>query len=196
MRAYTKVGKKVAEGKFGIQATLILSAMSETEPRSTPSITKAIVERLVTRQDPERVVAFYMTVWKKKGIVKQHDISEPIPPPQPEDTKVETAANVEETVTEEPEMSSAESAFHPETDTESEMPEATPAILPNLSGLKLCDAVVEVMKFRGRAVAAADVVTTLNENGYEFRLNQVQSALQSLQTKNTVVRSGDEFTLA
>lgn len=55
--------------KLGAQPALIVEAMGQLGPATVKQISDAIKDRLVTRQDPERVVTFYMTTWKKKGLV-------------------------------------------------------------------------------------------------------------------------------
>lgn len=53
------------------QAALVLEAIeARPEGGSIEQIAKDISETLVTRQDPERVVAYYACIFKKQGVVR------------------------------------------------------------------------------------------------------------------------------
>ena len=74
-RAYELTGRIPEDQKFKGQAQLIVDFMRKSEAPLTVAQTVAAIEKeLVTRQDPTRVVSFYMSVWKKKGWVKESSV--------------------------------------------------------------------------------------------------------------------------
>ena len=52
------------------QQLLIRDAMKKLGPSTAAAIADQIKDKLKTKQTPERVVAFYLTAWKKLGLVK------------------------------------------------------------------------------------------------------------------------------
>lgn len=68
-KLYELNGDKVAESKFGVQASLIVKALEDKSPDTVKGVADRIKDQLVTRQSPERVVNFYLSTWRKKGIV-------------------------------------------------------------------------------------------------------------------------------
>lgn len=73
-RAYT-LGKLPEDQKFRGQAALIVDFLrAAPEPQTVAQQVTAIEKDLTTRQDPTRVVSFYMSVWKKKGWVKVSEV--------------------------------------------------------------------------------------------------------------------------
>lgn len=53
------------------QAAVVLEAVEAREQGGTiEQLAKDVSETLVTRQDPERVVAYYLCIFKKQGIVR------------------------------------------------------------------------------------------------------------------------------
>lgn len=64
--------QKLAEQKkLGPQAELIVKAMLDSGTGLTvKEVADFIKDKLQTRQDPVRVVNFYMSTWKKKGLVE------------------------------------------------------------------------------------------------------------------------------
>jgi repressor of nif and glnA expression len=194
-RAYTLTGE-AAKQKFGVQAALITSAMSETEPLTTSQITAKIKDRLITRQDPERVVAFYMTTWKKKGIVQLHEVTEQVvtttasvePEPAGQDSHVDSDnPPIEEAPEPQPGTEPPPAGDQPLESTPLTGAEA-PVSLPDLSGMKLSTAVEEVIKFKGAPLDASGITAILNSHGYEFKENQVNSALQNLVKRGAVAK--------
>jgi len=59
--------------KLSAQQELVIAAISDSDFLSTEEITKIVVEtgELVTRQDPKRVVGFYIVEWVKAGILER-----------------------------------------------------------------------------------------------------------------------------
>ena len=68
------------------QAAVILNHLSENKDKSftIESLTEATKSNIVTRQDPERVVAYYLSIFKKKGLVLA---TRPEPEVEPEETE-------------------------------------------------------------------------------------------------------------
>jgi hypothetical protein len=52
------------------QQLLIRDAMKKLGPATAAEIAEQIKDKLKTKQEPQRVVAFYLTAWKKLGVVK------------------------------------------------------------------------------------------------------------------------------
>jgi hypothetical protein len=52
------------------QQLLIRDALKKLGPATATEITAQVSDKLKTKQTPERVVAFYLTAWKKSGVVK------------------------------------------------------------------------------------------------------------------------------
>jgi hypothetical protein len=52
------------------QQLLIRDAMQKLGPATAAEIAEQVKDKLTTKQTPERVVAFYLTAWKKAGVVK------------------------------------------------------------------------------------------------------------------------------
>ena len=58
------------------QAQLIIRSLSDKHPQTAQQIADDIKSRLTTRQDPLRVVSFYLSTWKKSGLVKVVGVAE------------------------------------------------------------------------------------------------------------------------
>ena len=169
MRAYYK-GMIPEDKIFKGQGKLIMDALGEHDsPKSTTTLSRDIADKLITRQPVERVVAFYMSVWLKKGYVKFVDLSEP------------SGGSGDENVS---------------------TPKATPrevrheSVLPDLGGKKLSEAVLAVLEFKARALDVREITQVLNDHGYDFQTNQVQSAVQNLVKKEAITKVGDKVALA
>jgi hypothetical protein len=61
--------EKFAKAKPGGQVALIYGALKDGAD-DLNSITNAIGAQLATRQDPKRVVAFYLAKWKSEGLIE------------------------------------------------------------------------------------------------------------------------------
>jgi hypothetical protein len=88
---FVRTAKEMAKEPRG-QAALVLEALATAPgPQTIAEITESIKDNLVTRQDPERVVAYYITMFKKSGIVATAKDPEPV------DTgdQVDESANLE-----------------------------------------------------------------------------------------------------
>ena len=179
MRAYWK-GNIPAEQRFTGQAALIMEVLPTEQDKAmtAPSIASAIKDRLVTRQGPDRVVAFYMSSWLKRGWLRYVD--------------VQGESGAAATPVRPPASASGASIVQP-------MPLPAPAKVgefPNLTGKKLSEAVLSVLEFKSRSMTADEVTKLLNEHGYEFHLNQVHSAIQNLIRKEAVTKVGDKISIA
>lgn len=52
------------------QQLLIRDAMKKLGPATAAEIAGQVKDKLKTKQDPQRVVSFYLAAWKKSGLVK------------------------------------------------------------------------------------------------------------------------------
>ena len=52
------------------QQLLIREAMQKLGPATAAEIADQIKDKLKTKQEPQRVVTFYLTAWKKSGAMK------------------------------------------------------------------------------------------------------------------------------
>ncbi len=64
------VAKDVKVEEFSGQQLVILKAMGH-EPLTAEQIAARAAKHLETRQEPIRVVAYYLNEWRHKGIVKE-----------------------------------------------------------------------------------------------------------------------------
>ncbi len=98
VRTFVLTEKLPKDQKFRGQARLIIEAMQKAaKPLTAKQTADAIVKELETRQDPERVVNFYMSVWKKKGWVKvAGEVEAPAAEEKKEDEVPENGINPED----------------------------------------------------------------------------------------------------
>jgi len=59
----------LGESNFKGQAALIVRSLLDKHPQTAQEIADDIKSRLTTRQDPLRVVSFYLSTWKKSGLI-------------------------------------------------------------------------------------------------------------------------------
>lgn len=179
MRAYFK-GAIPSSKSFKGQGELIMSVLGTdtSQAKSTATITREIADRLITRQDKERVVAFYMSTWTKKGYVKFIDLSMP---------EGEVSENRE----------SHDEIFEVEV-----MPvENSNSIgnlkqFPDLNGKKLSQAIVSVLEFKAKSLAPQEIGDLLKENGFVFKPNQIGLAIANLVRSESIIRVGDKVSLS
>ena len=68
---FTRTTRKNAKEIRGQAAVILKHLDSNPETSFTiESLTNAVKANIVTRQDPERVVAYYLSIFKKRGLVK------------------------------------------------------------------------------------------------------------------------------
>lgn len=93
---FTRTSRQPKNEQRG-QAAVILNHLSENKDKSftIESLTKEVKDDLVTRQDPERVVAYYLSIFKKRGLVVAQ---RPEPVVEPEETTDEEPADEPEEV--------------------------------------------------------------------------------------------------
>lgn len=181
MKAYVKGTLPATHKGFTGQGALLWAVLTDV-PQTTPVLAGLIKERLITRQDPERVVVFYVSTWKKKGFVKEVTAEGTV---------------VEQPVSDEPspaEVEAVTKVAEPRTG-----PQGVPAqgsTLPNLQGKKLSEAVLAVLEFKAKALDVPEIVEVLNKNGHPFTSSQVTSAVQNLLRKESVVKVGDTNKIA
>jgi len=187
-RAYV-LGNIPADQKFRGQAELILNALKAgTEPMTTKAIADVIVSKLTTRQDPERVVAFYMSVWKKKGWVKVSEVDVT----DAEAKSSNDADNAPHSVNDE--VGGVDADTHNAVNMEVAVETANE--FPSLEGKKLGEGVLLVMQHVGKPADAAGITDFLNAHGYDFKVNQVTSSLGNLLRQGRISRDGDLYTIA
>jgi hypothetical protein len=175
-----------SETKVRGQAAIIVAAMSETEPKSVKEIIEGLkVEDLKTRQDPERVVGYYMTVWKKDGKVLAVEAEAPAgEAEQPEEAEDEEEGDAE---------IDAEDAASTGATEEQRMEAAAEADLEATSiqidkNMKVGEAVLAVMQSSGQ-VAVEDIVTLLDGFQYQVEAKQVRGALSNLIRRGVVIEA-------
>jgi len=60
---------ELGEQKFKGQAALVVKSLLNRHPQTAQEIADDIKGELTTRQDPLRVVGFYLSTWKKAGLI-------------------------------------------------------------------------------------------------------------------------------
>lgn len=60
------------------QAVLIINSLMNRHPQTAQEIADDIKAKLTTRQDPLRVVAFYLSTWKKTGMIVVSEDETPV----------------------------------------------------------------------------------------------------------------------
>lgn len=66
-----KLTKELVSG-MGAQPKVIAGALLQANrPLTNAELTKAVSSRLSTRQEPKRVVSFYLVQWRNLGLVKR-----------------------------------------------------------------------------------------------------------------------------
>lgn len=170
MRAYFKIPEKIAGKKFKGQGELIVKVMGDTAEtaKTVETLARDIAVDLITRQDPKRVVMFYMSVWLKDGYLGTVDRSNPA---------TVAAPAVPEHV---PTLNLPRSSFEPVTVIE------PVKVMPDVSGKKLSEAVIVLLEFKGKSLTPDEIVATFKDNGYDFSLVQVNSAVGNLTRKGTL----------
>lgn len=94
---FTRTNKPSKAGLKG-QALVILQVLDANKDRgfTIVELTNAVGANLVTRQDPERVVAYYLCIFKKQGIVSitrpEPQVATPAEQTTEPETSVEPAA--------------------------------------------------------------------------------------------------------
>lgn len=181
-RAYT-LGKIPEDQKFRGQGELIMNALSAETPKTVEQLATGISEKLQTRQSPERVVSFYMSVWKKKGWVRTTDVEVADAP----DSVEAGEANVDP-------ADAASTGASEEVRGEADV-EAQVGALEQKT--KMSDAVVHALGKAGdESLRPEEIVQYLNGHGYKCSQQQVAGALQNLMRRGAVARDGEAFSLA
>jgi hypothetical protein len=200
-RKFTFNAAKLPEGHvFRGQAKVIVNHLSANPGQTVKEMTAAIGSFEGSRQDPERVVGFYMTVWKKKGWVKAVDAEVAEVPVVAEDTVGEAAEadSGEEEEAEDEEIVEA-GEYHPSLEEkmpleqrvnfEDEMSAASPDDHGGkFDGLKMTEAVRAALKLIGENMPDT-IAAYLTENGYTAAKNQVTGALIGLVRQGVVKKS-------
>ena len=194
-RAYI-LGTIPSDVVFRGQAKLCIAQLSkeEAQAKTVKEIAEAITNtkqpielRLVTRQDPIRVVSFYMSVWNKKKWVVPVTVERDEAEAAATEAAENESFNTEDDGTDATPEERIEAANEAEvTATHEEQP---PAL--NLDGLKVGEAVLAVLGQSASPATSDHIAAFLNGRGYEVRTKQVQSALSNLVGKGAVKRNED-----
>lgn len=177
------LGNIPEEQKFRGQASLVIEVLLDRKPEPTTvaEIVKRIEDRLQTRQDPTRVVSFYMSVWKKRGWVSAVDV---------DSTDEAAAADQTEEPFNDHDMGAG---LDPEERVEAQLEAAINEAhsLTIEPGTKLSEAVRMVLTVETRSMSAADLADRLNTAGFETEEKRVRSAVQSLVQKGVATKLED-----
>ena len=209
VRMFTLTPK--AKGDYKGQQKLIIDAMTAAKrPLSTPQIAEEIAGSLQTRQDPQRVVAFYMSVWKKKGMVAVSEVDAEVPAGSAAEGEGEDAENGDEDEAEDAEGDDAEaeeetgdgrttetiSAADIQTVTAEELVgEVTPV---TLHGASVSEALLFVIKKEG-ACTAIKVIEQLDSMAYvspgtgrPVGVENIRGAAQNLVRRGELRKIGND----
>lgn len=212
MRRFTMNFGRLPEGHvFRGQAKVIVDYLRENPGQTVGEMTKGIGVFEGSRQDPERVIGFYMTVWKKKGWVRVTEA-----PPVDLETAVNTApaAGVpsREPQTEDEDIDLDEDEDEEDEDVDDEdledvnggktieerltpdervqFEEEMSAASPDehggkFDGLKMTEAIAAVLVIKN-GISKDEILQYLNDNDYAATKQQVQGALTSLVRQGVV----------
>ncbi len=185
------VGKVPEDKTFKGQPKVIMDYLAQNPQSTIDQMAKGIGNFEGSRQTPERVISFYMTTFKKQGLVKvteetvedtkgeaaEADSGEEEDDEEAEDENSGTEVNDEKLPAEERVI------FH------EELSAAEPSPGGKYDGLKMTEAVKEVLK-RRKENRAEDIAAFLTENGYNASKQQVSGALINL-VKQGVAKKSD-----
>lgn len=202
-RKFTFRPEKLPEGHvFRGQAKVIVNHLSQNPGQTVKEMTSAIGSFEGSRQDPERVVGFYMTVWKKKGWVKAEDVAveEAAATAQEEDTAGEAdeadSGEEEEDVEDENNLDTGRPIEERlDLDERAQFEDEMSALSPEehggkFDGMKMTEAVRTAFKLIGRNTPE-NIALYLVENGYTATKNQVTGAVLGLIRQGVVKKIGD-----
>ena len=79
---------ELGEQKFKGQAELVVRSLLNRHPQTAQEIADDIKDKLTTRQDPIRVVAFYLSTWKKSGLIVVSEDEAPVVASKPSEDPV------------------------------------------------------------------------------------------------------------
>ncbi len=188
VRRFTLNTGKLPEG-FGAkgQAKVIVDHMRDNPGQTVGEMTKAIGKFEGSRQDPERVIAFYMGTWKKKGYVAvaEEEVAK-------EDTKGESDeadSGDDEDEAEEDAEEGERLPMEERVEFHEELSAAEPSPGGKYDGLKMTEAVKKVLQ-RGGVNSAENIAAYLTDQGYTASKNQVSGALINL-VKQGVAKKSD-----
>jgi hypothetical protein len=185
------IGKIPEDKVFKGQPKVIMDHL-KAHPKSTVAEMAKVLTFEGSRQTPERVIGFYMTTFKKQGLVKAEE--EVV-----EDTKGEAAEadsgeeeeddeeNEEEAVREENLPMQERVEYHEELSAD----EPTPG--GRFDGLKMTEAVRKSLELRTGMHTADELSAYLQENGYTASRNQVNGALINLVKQGVAKKDGNTY---
>lgn len=163
----------LGDQKFKGQAALIVKALQDKSPQTVAELAEVIAKDLVTRQDPLRVVSFYISTWKKRGLIKAVD-GEPEPTTEPN-------AETDEPITSGPDEMPGVSEPTPEEQHAHEV----------LATCSIRDAVIQVLDLVGHPMTPQAMASTLQVHGRTVTANQVADAARKLLRRGELKRFDD-----
>jgi hypothetical protein len=208
VRGFVLTDKVKADEVFKGQQGLIMGVLRATgaSPLTVGQIADQIKDRLETRQEPERVVAFYMSVYKKKGLVQVMELAgEESPNGSAAEGEGESAEDPDDDEVDEEEVDEEEEEGQEASSTPSAppQPEAMTAFELSPIGMSVSDAILWVYDSpnneRGEEYLDEGVIITrLEDVGFKspasphvpVGLASIRGALQNLARRGEVRREG------
>lgn len=181
------------------QQLLIVNFLINNPNSSIPDIANGIKADLQTRQDPERVVAFYMSTMKKKGWVAVQEAQADeatttgdVAAAEGTDDEFEEEDEAEDAVIDEDSASSTGATLEERAAAVAEADlEATSIRLQQ--DMKVSDALVKLMTKLAEPGSIGDWQEKLRAHGYEARRESVQGALQNLVRRGVVHKDNNMY---
>ena len=170
------------DAKFRGQQALIIEDLKTNPNSTTKQIADRIKGKLETRQDPERVVGFYMSTWKKKGLVAVAEVETPDDENTDAQGEPEDGDEEDEEDEDEPAASGEGLSLDERNELETEMAASAPEEHGGkFDGLKMSEAVKRVLHLKNLKLSDAESIAAyLTENDYPATKNQVSGALMNL----------------
>lgn len=204
------IKKLPKDHEFRGQQKLIVDFMQENPQSTILQITDGIKGKLETRQAPDRVVAFYMSVFKKKGWIVEELVATEAETTTNGDVAAEEGISVDEMDLEGEEDEETEEVTEAQVDSD-DAASTGANIMERMEAMAEADleahairleqtlrvsvAVLKALTAHGEPATADDIVTLLGEKGYEAKRVQVVGALSNLMKRGVVRRSGTTFEL-
>ena len=191
------IGKVPEDKVFKGQPKVIMDYLKQNPKSTIDEMAKGIGSFEGSRQTPERVIGFYMTTFKKQGLVKAEETVV-------EDTKGK-ADEADSGDDDEDDEESEDEAHASASDTEvndehlpmeervefhEELSAAEPSPGGKFDGLKMTEAVRKVLTRTAVAQKPEEIAEYLVENGYTATKNQVSGALMNL-VRQGVAKKGE-----
>jgi hypothetical protein len=172
---------ELGEQRFKGQAQLVVKSLLDKHPQTAAEIAEDIAPKLQTRQDPIRVVAFYLSTWKKSGLIVVAEDEAPVTTGSSNEDPVVADTASEELAGRDNERELAEIEEQPERNDKFDyvntpLSEAVYAVVDNVLADPASPKVIaEELVVLGRSVTA----------------KQVSDATRRLTEKGRLVKAGD-----